>query len=143
MRRIHFLLVLLAAPMIGMTCSPDVRIVETGVEIYDFMSPADPTITAGEQVGIRVPLENVGDADASFVTVLAQLLDKDGGLLQQRGFSLREFPIGAQPVFDLRPFETDPQNLLDAAGMGTFRTRQKIGKGNELCTGYQSCLCKK
>ena len=127
MRGIHLLLVLLAAPMIGVTCSPDVRIVETGVEIYDFMSPADPTITAGEQVGIRVPLENVGNADASFVTVLAQLLDKDGGLLQQRGFSLREFPIGAQPVFDLRPFETDPQNLLDAAGMGTFRIEVSLG----------------
>lgn len=113
--------------LIGATsCGPEVRIVEERIEVYDLTTPGAP-IESGDEIGVRIPLENVGMTAAGFVAVLAQLVDENGLVIQQRSMTLATLRVGERPVFDFRPFATDAPALIDGDGEATFRISFNVG----------------
>jgi hypothetical protein len=122
MRRIEVLIAVVATALAPGSCSPEIGISGSGVEVYNLTSAGFP-VNAGELIDVRVPLENVGDAEPASVGVLGELLDMNGGLLHQRS----SISPGSTPVFDLRPLETDAPNLIDSSGTGALGTTSGVG----------------
>ena len=64
MQRIRVFLAVSATALIAADCSPEIRIAEGGVEVYNQASPGF-AVAAGDTIGVRIPLENIGNADAT------------------------------------------------------------------------------